>query len=346
MARAAAVAAASPPASGPCGSEAASSWFGRTDASSPAGPSTTSSSPPPSLRTKRARNDARAVSRRSRRRSAPVRRRATSSVSIQSAFTSTGLPRRGVTGSSVDPGVHPGQCQALRALAQQPVSVDPDPEARTLEMVRHDLLERRGELGAEVVVPRHVDVAAERVHEPERPVAGVVLERARVGGVREHALGERRRRTLQRARAPPRRDRSRGTAPRTRSSRRVTTHRTTGTRRPPWGRRARPRTGRRRGRAGRSRLPRPPRRRARRRADERRRRSRRRRAARASNGAAAAVTSCTSPAASSTANAPAAHMSSIGRSGPGPPPRVPGHRDTRSRRGASPLRRPGRRPRT
>ena len=37
--------------------------------------------------------------------------------------------------------------------------------------------------------------------EPERPVGGVVLERARVGGVREHPLGQRRGRAPQRAAA-------------------------------------------------------------------------------------------------------------------------------------------------
>jgi hypothetical protein len=40
----------------------------------------------------------------------------------------------------------------------------------------HDLLDDRTELAAEVGVSRDVDVARERVDEPQRPVDRVVLE--------------------------------------------------------------------------------------------------------------------------------------------------------------------------
>ena len=115
---------------------------------------------------------------------------AIASASIQSALTSTGLPMRGVTGTpSIRASIHVS-AQPSSPCRSRPSRVDADAEARALEVPVDDLLERRRELGAEVVVARHGDVTAERVDEPERAVRGVVLERAGVGGVREHPLGD------------------------------------------------------------------------------------------------------------------------------------------------------------
>ncbi len=54
-----------------------------------------------------------------------------------------------------------------------------------------DCQQPRHELGGEVDVTRPLDVAADGVQEPQRPVGGVVLERAGVCRVREHALAQR-----------------------------------------------------------------------------------------------------------------------------------------------------------
>ena len=99
---------------------------------------------------------------------------------------------------AVDAGVHPRQGPPVLATAQQPVGVGADAEAGAGEVPRDDVRQRGSQLAAEVLVTRHLDVAAERVNEPERAVDGVVLERPGVGGVREHPAGERRRRTSQR----------------------------------------------------------------------------------------------------------------------------------------------------
>ena len=93
------------------------------------------------------------------------------------------------------------------------------------------------ELGAEVVVTGDRDVAAERVDEPERAVGGVVLERARVGRVREHPLGEGRGRASQRPAPLLEPAGGEEQALVRRHQRRATTRRTTDSRRPRSGRR-------------------------------------------------------------------------------------------------------------
>ena len=136
-------------------------------------------------------------------------RPAISSAATQSAFTSTALPCRGVTGAPSMRASIQVRRQAVRALPQQPVG---GVDCRSRSACRRDdaetiSVERRGELGREVVVTGHRHVAAERMDEPERPVGRVVLERPRVGRVREHALGDGGGRAAQHARAlvePPR----------------------------------------------------------------------------------------------------------------------------------------------
>ena len=137
-------------------------------------------------------------------------------------------------GNAVDPGVHPGQRPAFGTLPEQAVGgVDADPEPRSLEVVVDDLADDRRELAAEIVVAGRGDVAVERVHEPERPVDRVVLQRAGVGGVRQHPLGHGRGRGSQHLAALGRTVGASGRAPRRRSSGRATTRRTTDSRRPP-----------------------------------------------------------------------------------------------------------------
>ena len=89
------------------GSDNASSWFGRSERSSPPGPSTTSASQPTSGRQKRARNEdsarAAAASWSAASASAPppasdAQRAARRSALTHSAWISTGLPCRGVIG--------------------------------------------------------------------------------------------------------------------------------------------------------------------------------------------------------------------------------------------------------
>ncbi len=94
-------------------------------------------------------------------------------------------------GDPVDAGVHPRQCPAFGPLPEQSVGrVDADPETGAVDVVPGDLIDDRSQLVPEVVVAGHGDVPVDRVDKPERPVDGVVLERAGVRGVREHPLGD------------------------------------------------------------------------------------------------------------------------------------------------------------
>ena len=178
-----------------------------------------------------------AVRERGQRRRAPRRRparRRRRARAIQSAFTSTGLPARGVTGHAVDARVHPRQRPALGALAQQPVGrVDADAVARARRRGAATIcVEHRARARApRSSSPVTATCRPTRVDEPERAVDRVVLERPRVGGVREHPLRDGRRRRAQHLAALVGAVRSRGRGPRTRSSGRATTRRTTDSRR-------------------------------------------------------------------------------------------------------------------
>ena len=72
--------------------------------------------------------------------------------------------------------------------------VDADAVARAVDVVLRRSASSDGrELGAELVVAGDGRLPADGVDEPQRAVDGVVLERAGVGGVREHPLRHRRR---------------------------------------------------------------------------------------------------------------------------------------------------------
>ncbi len=114
------------------GSDRASSWFGRSDGSSPSGPSTTSSRYPSSGRQNRPRNEVSATLRRGpgapeRHPIRPTRR----SALTQSAWISTGLPRPRGHDPVVHLRVHPGELDPVGTTSQQPVVwVHADPEPR------------------------------------------------------------------------------------------------------------------------------------------------------------------------------------------------------------------------
>ena len=239
---------------------------------------------------------------------------ATPSARTQSAFTSTGLPARGVTGTpSIRASIQVSAQPSAPCRSSPSAGIDADPEARALEVVVDDLLEHGRELGAEVVVAGHRDVAVERVDEPERPVDRVVLERARCRPC-SRACPRRRWRPTCAAPRGPRRARFGGEVePLVRGhqvARPLAEPRVAGDR-------GRPAAGRDRelvggehelrvdlvGRAGAPRASAAARFRAAGTIDGGRR-------AAPSNGAAAAVTSCACPGASSTANVPAAQTSS------------------------------------
>ena len=229
------------PASGPSGSETASSWFGRTAASSPAGPvdhvEEAAAVRPDEARartTPRAlvgeRRPGRCASRRPRAQPAADAR----APSIHSALTSTGLPARGVTGTAVDARVHPRQRPALGALAQQAVGrVDADAEAGAVRRGARTISSTtRRQLVAEVVVAGHRDVPADRVDEPERRRRPCCTRATPVSAVFASMPSETRRGRRRAApRGPRRRGPCSGRGPRTRSSGRATTRRTTGSRR-------------------------------------------------------------------------------------------------------------------
>ena len=136
-----------------------------------------------------------ALGRRRRRRA----RAATSSARSQSALTSTGLPARWRDRHAVDPGVHPGQRPAVRALAQQPV-LRVDARSRSAcprGGARRSARARARARSPSSSSPVTATCRSTRVDEPERAVDRVVLERAGVGRVREHPLGDRRGRRAQ-----------------------------------------------------------------------------------------------------------------------------------------------------
>ena len=210
------------------GSDTASSWFGRTDASSPPGPSTTSSKPFPSARTNRAANDAAARSRSDAHRS-PATPSAPDPQRVHLDRLAGALRDR----HAVDAGVHPRQRPAVGALPQQPVGgVDGDAVARAVEVVLDDLLQHRRELVAEVVVAgdrRRGGRRRGRTRACRRPCC------TRASRCRRCSRASPRRRsrpTCAAPRGPRRRGSSRGRAPRRRSSGRATTRRTTDSRRP------------------------------------------------------------------------------------------------------------------
>ena len=75
-----------------------------------------------------------------------------------------------------DLGVHPGELIAVLALAQQAVvRIDADAEARAAQMVLDDVAQLgQQQLAACARSSVYVEVAVERVEEPERGVGGVI----------------------------------------------------------------------------------------------------------------------------------------------------------------------------
>ena len=218
-------------ASGPEGSETARSWFGRTAASSPSGPSTTSRSPPPSRLTKRrgttlarARAPVPAVS--AAEPSGDLERLDPERVHLDRLAD----PRR--HRRAVDARVHPGERPALLALPQEAVGGSTP-------------MPKRVPRGGGPRSPRAQGRAPRRGRRRRRP-RRAARERARTKGCRRPCCTRVSRcRPCSRASLPrpspprdgapldpPRGDRSRGRAPRTTSSGRGTTRRTTGSRRP------------------------------------------------------------------------------------------------------------------
>ncbi len=110
---------------------------------------------------------------------------------IHSAFTSTGLPKRGVTGwPSTRASIH------VSAQPSAPCVMSPSPSTLMPKRVPARWcstmpLTAGASVVSEIGVAGDGHVPAERVEEPRRGVDGVVFEAAGVGGVGEHPLAER-----------------------------------------------------------------------------------------------------------------------------------------------------------
>src|SRR6267154_1839547 len=71
--------------------------------------------------------------------------------------------------------IHPGERVTLRPLAQEPVTwVDLDAEAGALEMMPYNVLQDRQKELQRRLVMAMLDIAVQRVKEPQRGIGGVV----------------------------------------------------------------------------------------------------------------------------------------------------------------------------